>query len=47
MSKQRILAEYPIASFVIEPERANPAIELISSEIYSKNGKRHGLKIYP
>ena len=41
------LTAYPIARFVIEPERANPAFELISSKIYSKNGKRYGLKIYP
>lgn len=41
------LTAYPIARFVIEPERANPAYELISSKIYSKNGKRYGLKIYP
>jgi hypothetical protein len=41
------LTAYPIARYVIEPERANPAFELISSKIYSKNGKRYGLKIYP
>ena len=41
------LTAYPIARFVIEPERANPAFDLISSKIYSKNGKRYGLKIYP
>jgi hypothetical protein len=41
------LTAYPIARFVIEPERAKPAFELISSKIYSKNGKRYGLKIYP
>lgn len=41
------LAAYPIARHVIEPKRANPAFELIESKIYSKNGKRYGLKIYP
>jgi hypothetical protein len=41
------LAAYPMARFVIEPERANPAFDLISSKIYSKEGKRYGLKIYP
>ena len=41
------LTAYPIARYVIEPERANTAFELISSKIYSKNGKRYGLKIYP
>lgn len=41
------LAAYPMARFVIEPDRANPAFDLISSKIYSKNGNRYGLKIYP
>lgn len=41
------LAAYPIARHVIEPHRVNPAYELISKKIYSKNGKRYGLKIYP
>ena len=41
------LAAYPIARFVIEPQRANPAFEIIDQKIYSKNGKKYGLKIYP
>lgn len=41
------LAAYPIARHVIEPNRANPAFDLIMNKIYSKNGKRYGLKIYP
>lgn len=41
------LAAYPIARFVIEPSRANPAFDVISKKLYCKNGKRYGLKIYP
>jgi len=41
------LVAYPIARNVIEPNRANPAFEIINNKIYSKNGKRYGLKIYP
>jgi len=41
------LVAYPIARYVIEPNRANPAFEVIESKIYSKNEKRHGLKIFP
>ena len=44
MSKQRILAEYPLARFVIEPERVNPAFDLFISKIDSKDGKSMGLK---
>lgn len=41
------LVAYPIARFVIEPGRANPAFELIESKIYAKAGKRYGIKIFP
>lgn len=41
------LVAYPIARNVIEPNRANPAFDIISKKIYSKNGKKYGLKIYP
>ncbi len=41
------LIAYPVARYVIEPKRANPAFELIEQKIYSKNGKRYGLKIFP
>lgn len=41
------LTAYPIARYVIEPNRANPAFELFVEKIYNKNGKRDGLKIYP
>jgi hypothetical protein len=41
------LIAYPIARYVIEPERANPSFEILKNKIYSKRGKRHGLKIFP
>lgn len=41
------LIAYPIARYVIEPNRANPAFEQFESKIYAKNGKRYGLKIFP
>lgn len=41
------LVAYPIARHVIEPERVNPAFEIVESKIYAKAGKRFGLKIYP
>jgi hypothetical protein len=41
------LIAYPIARFVIEPKRANPAFDLIETKIYAKDGEWSGLKIYP
>lgn len=41
------LIAYPIARFVLDPERANPAFEVLEKKIYSKNGKRYGLKVFP
>ncbi|HRZ32816.1 MAG TPA: DUF3800 domain-containing protein [Flavobacterium sp.] len=41
------LVAYPIARYVIEPKRANPAFEKLEPKIYKKNGKRYGLKIFP
>jgi len=41
------LVAYPIARYVIDRERANPAYDLLESKIYSKNGKKYGLKIFP
>jgi hypothetical protein len=41
------LVAYPIARFVIDSKRANPAFDLIESKIYQKNGKKYGLKIFP
>lgn len=41
------LAAYPIARYVIDPERANPSFDMVNEKIYTKAGKRYGLKIYP
>ena len=41
------LIAYPIARYVIEPKRANPAYEVLEKKIYTKNGKKYGLKIFP
>jgi hypothetical protein len=41
------LIAYPIARHVIEPNRVNLSFEQVESKIYSKNGKRYGLKIFP
>lgn len=41
------LIAYPIARFVIDKERANPAFEVIQNKIYKKGNKIYGLKIYP
>lgn len=41
------LVAYPIARYVIEPKRANPAMERFENKIYSRRGKRYGLKIFP
>lgn len=41
------LIAYPIARFVLDPERANPAFDIFSSKFYSEKGKRYGLKIFP
>ena len=41
------LVAYPLARYVIEPNRANPAFDILSPKIYSKNGRRYGLKRFP
>ena len=41
------LIAYPVARYVIDQERANPAFEIIEPKIYAKGGKRYGLKIFP
>ncbi len=41
------LLAYPIARHIIDPERVNLSYELIESKIYTKNGKKYGLKIFP
>ncbi len=43
------LTAYPMARFVIDAKRANPAFDLIKSKIYARDGKilGYGLKIFP
>ncbi len=41
------LAAYPIGRWVLAPQNKNPSYDIIRSKIYSKNGKRIGLKIFP
>jgi hypothetical protein len=41
------LVAYPTARYVMEPERANPAFEIIETKLYTKKGKRYGIKVYP
>ena len=41
------LIAYPIARYVIDKKRANPAFDLIQKKIYNKMGKQYGLKIFP
>lgn len=41
------LIAYPIATHCIDPERANPAFELIEPKFYKGEGKNYGLKKYP
>lgn len=41
------LVAYPIARYVIDKERANPAFDIIEPKIYKKNGKLYGIKVFP
>lgn len=41
------LLAYPIARYVMEPRRANPAFDILKNKFYSKGGNRYGLKIFP
>lgn len=41
------LIAYPIARFIIDPKRANPAFDILNQKFYMKNGKNYGLKTYP
>ena len=41
------LAAYPIARYVADKERANPAFDIIKPKIYSKESKIYGLKEFP
>lgn len=41
------LLAYPIARYVIDKNRANPAFDLLVKKFYAKRGKLYGLKIFP
>ena len=41
------LLAYPIARYVLEPTRSNPAFDVLHSKIYEKEGDLLGLKIFP
>jgi hypothetical protein len=41
------LVAYPIARYVIEPHRANPAFDVLEPKIYRTDGGLEGLRIYP
>ncbi|PHR46546.1 MAG: hypothetical protein COA32_10400 [Fluviicola sp.] len=41
------LIAYPLARYVIDPKRANPAFDVFQNKFYSRYGKRYGLKIFP
>ncbi|MCB0753224.1 MAG: DUF3800 domain-containing protein, partial [Ignavibacteriae bacterium] len=41
------LVAYPIARYIIDPKRANPAYEVISNKLFIQNKKRYGIKIFP
>ncbi len=40
------LIAYPIARYVLEPERVNPSFEVFKDKLYKKSEKRYGLKIF-
>ena len=41
------LVAYPIARNIIEPNRANPAFEVLELKIFKTNGIIEGLRLYP
>jgi hypothetical protein len=41
------LVAYPIARYIIEPNRANPAFEVLENKIFKADDKVEGLRIYP
>ena len=41
------LIAYPIARYILEPNRANPAFDLFQQKFYTKNGNKYGLKKFP
>lgn len=41
------LIAYPIATYIIDKKRANPAFDILSEKFYRKKGKTYGLKTFP
>ena len=41
------LVAYPIARYVLDKTRANPAFDIFADKFYQKGGKRYGLKVFP
>lgn len=41
------LVAYPISRYVLDPNKPNPAFDIIKSNIYSHDGNLLGFKIYP
>jgi hypothetical protein len=41
------LVAYPITRHILDGDAYNKAFEVIESNIYTQNGRRHGLKIFP
>jgi hypothetical protein len=41
------LTACPIARYVMDLTRANPASDVLESKFYKKGGKRYGLKVFP
>ena len=41
------LIAYPIATYVLDSDRANPAFDIVKPKIYSERGNLYGLKIFP
>ena len=41
------LLAYPIARYVIDKNRANPAFDLLEPKFYKRKSRRYGLKIFP
>ncbi len=41
------LIAYPMARYVIDPERANPAFDTLEGKIYRRGERRYGLKVFP
>jgi hypothetical protein len=41
------LVAYPVARYVLHPERANPAFDAVEPKLVRRSGERVGLAIYP